>query len=253
MRAFTFRDRKSTRTFALSGLGYGRRRAGIVVSAALIAVSLSGCLNYSFEEKSYHFGTTIEERYPIEVTQGMARLDIAVTGRESRLTGDDEIRVTDFVRGYREQGNGPFVVARPVGGGRDIASAGKVARIQRVLYRAGLQGSAVNYRVYQPRKGEPGSSVILTYSRYEATSPECGDWSTNSAYSYNNRQFGNFGCATQSNLAAMVANPRDLVAPRAMDPADAARRDIVIDAYRQGDTTSSDRTAEESGNVSAQE
>lgn len=253
MRLFTFRDRKAIRARTLSIVHRSRRHAGMVATASFIAVSLSGCLGYSLEEQSYHVGTTIDERYPIKVEQGVARLDIGVSGHDSRLSGHDEVRVAEFVREYRAQGSGPFVVARPVGGGRDIPSAGKVARIQKVLHRAGLPGDAVNYRIYKPRKGEPGSSVILTYSRFQATSPECGDWSTNSAIAYNNRQFGNFGCATQKNLAAMVANPRDLVTPRTMDPADAARRDIVIEAYRKGDSTSSERAAQESGNVSAQE
>jgi pilus assembly protein CpaD len=59
----------------------------------------------------------------------------------------------------------------------------------------------------------------------------------------------NFGCATQHNLAAMVADPRDLVAPRRVDAADAQRRMTVLDKYRKGQTTPAEKTAAQSGTV----
>ena len=42
------------------------------------------------------------------------------------------------------------------------------------------------------------------------------------------------GCATQHNLAASVANPEDLVQPRAEQPSYAARRRTVMEKYRAG-------------------
>ena len=46
-----------------------------------------------------------------------------------------------------------------------------------------------------------------------------------------NRNYYNFGCATQQNLAAMVANPLDLLYPRGMTPPDATRRVGVVGNY----------------------
>ena len=48
------------------------------------------------------------------------------------------------------------------------------------------------------------------------------------------KPYWNLGCATQANLAAAVANPEDLVQPRAETPPLAARRQKVIDQYRKG-------------------
>lgn len=50
----------------------------------------------------------------------------------------------------------------------------------------------------------------------------------------------------------MVANPRDLVEPRAMTPADASRRGVVIDAWRKGEKTQSERSTDDTGQVSEQ-
>lgn len=57
---------------------------------------------------------------------------------------------------------------------------------------------------------DPGTTrVIIT--RSSAYVPGCPDWTTISTMNYNNGGSSNFGCATNSNLAAMVADPEDLV------------------------------------------
>ena len=56
----------------------------------------------------------------------------------------------------------------------------------------------------------PGyARVVLT--RSTASVPGCPDWSAKSDMNYNNATSPNHGCATNSNLAAMVANPQDLL------------------------------------------
>ena len=64
--------------------------------------------------------------------------------------------------------------------------------------------------------------------------PNAAHWPTNLADDPRNLPYPNFGCAQQRNLAAQVANPADLLGPRTMEPADAERRDVVLDKYRQG-------------------
>jgi pilus assembly protein CpaD len=56
----------------------------------------------------------------------------------------------------------------------------------------------------------PGMVRVIV-SRTRAEVPNCPNWSTPSQPNYNNRMLSNFGCAVNSNLAAMVANPEDLV------------------------------------------
>jgi pilus assembly protein CpaD len=48
----------------------------------------------------------------------------------------------------------------------------------------------------------------------------------------------------------MVANPRDLIAPRDMEGGDATRRATVLDNYEQGKPTAAQKTADQSGAVS---
>jgi pilus assembly protein CpaD len=54
-------------------------------------------------------------------------------------------------------------------------------------------------------------TVRITLTRASATVPGCPDWSSNSETNLNNATHPNFGCATNGNLAMMVANPDDLL------------------------------------------
>ena len=92
---------------------------------------------------------------------------------------------------------------------------------------------------------------MLTFSRFDATAPTCEPlWSQDLAHSPDNQPWNSFGCAQQANLAAMVSDPADLLGPRAEDPRDAARRARVLEAYRQGQQTHAERSADERVQVS---
>ena len=65
-------------------------------------------------------------------------------------------------------------------------------------------------------------TVRVVVSRTKATVPGCPDWSANSDVNLDNATSSNYGCATNSNLAAMVANPEHLI------KGDAARGDTVV-------------------------
>ncbi len=57
---------------------------------------------------------------------------------------------------------------------------------------------------------QPGQArVVIT--RSTASVPGCPDWSAQSDANYMNATSPGFGCANNSNLAAMVANPEDLL------------------------------------------
>lgn len=57
---------------------------------------------------------------------------------------------------------------------------------------------------------QPGQArVVIT--RSTASVPGCPDWSAKSDMNYGNAMSPGYGCAVNSNLAAMVANPEDLL------------------------------------------
>jgi pilus assembly protein CpaD len=56
----------------------------------------------------------------------------------------------------------------------------------------------------------PGSTRIVV-ARRRAVVPACPNWSQPSQPDWDNKATSNFGCSVNSNLAAMVADPEDLV------------------------------------------
>ena len=82
----------------------------------------------------------------------------------------------------------------------------------------------------------PGT-VRVVVSRTNASVPECPDWSRGST-DFSSGQMSNYGCATSVNLAAMVANPEDLI--KGQDPiggTDARTANKAIKLYRDRDLT----------------
>ena len=57
---------------------------------------------------------------------------------------------------------------------------------------------------------QPGT-VRVVVTRSDAMVPGCPDWEGRGSFNYNNGTNNGFGCAVNGNLAAMVANPEDLI------------------------------------------
>lgn len=87
-----------------------------------------------------------------------------------------------------------------------------------------------------PAPVTPGT-VRVVVSRMTAGVPGCPDHSRDSSVDYNQNTSSNFGCASAVNLAAMVANPQDLIRGSAGTGNDAATSFRAIDLYRKATPT----------------
>jgi pilus assembly protein CpaD len=116
------------------------------------------------------------------------------------------------------------------------------------LVRQGVPARSIRVAGY-PADTASAQPIIVGYQAFVAQGPTCGSFG-NMARSAGNTPYDNFGCAMAANIAAQVANPQDLLSPRDMTPADAARRGVVIGKYRNGDPTSTAADKQASGQVS---
>jgi pilus assembly protein CpaD len=82
--------------------------------------------------------------------------------------------------------------------------------------------------------GDPAPGTVrVIISRMRAGVPGCANWDRGSQPEYSSATMSNYGCATNKNLAAMVANPEDLVRGReGVGSGDAAVSVKAIDTYR---------------------
>jgi pilus assembly protein CpaD len=83
----------------------------------------------------------------------------------------------------------------------------------------------------------PGTARVIV-SRMRASVPYCPNWSVPAQPSSDNRAMSTFGCAVNSNLAAMVANPQDLVYGReGTGVGDSLTASKAINSYRKAEPT----------------
>ena len=83
----------------------------------------------------------------------------------------------------------------------------------------------------------PGSARVIV-SRMRASVPNCPNWSVPAQPNDQNRTMSTFGCAVNSNLAAMVANPQDLVHGReGTGLGDSLTSSKAIGVYRKAEPT----------------
>jgi pilus assembly protein CpaD len=98
----------------------------------------------------------------------------------------------------------------------------------------------------------PGSDSIqgvrVVVSRSSATVPGCPDWSRRSQPEYKASGMSNYGCAMNSNLATMIADPMDLVQGREAAPGgDATYTSKAIKTYRSLEPTGSGNAVDKEG------
>jgi pilus assembly protein CpaD len=91
------------------------------------------------------------------------------------------------------------------------AARGQVAAIAGQYGMAVSEGAPVTTGIVQP------ATVRVVVSRRRAEVPYCPNWSLPAQPNYDNRNMSNFGCGVNSNIAAMVANPEDLLRGREGD------------------------------------
>ena len=83
----------------------------------------------------------------------------------------------------------------------------------------------------------PGTVRVIV-SRTRASVPNCPNWSVPSSPNAQNRTMSNFGCGVNSNIAAMVADPQDLVHGReGTGVGDAITSSKAVGAYRRAEPT----------------
>ena len=185
-------------------------------------------------------------RHPIAVQEANRSIVVFVGHARGGLSAPQRDDVAGLARSWVAEGTGSIVVDVPVNTPNARAAESAYHAARAVLEAGGVPGNAIKLHRYTPDDPRMLATVRLTYSRMTAVAGPCGVWpedigsSANNYGYFENKPYYNFGCAYQRNMAAMVANPSDLVQPRAETPAYTARRSAGFEKYRKGSTTSTD-------------
>jgi pilus assembly protein CpaD len=212
-------------------------------AAALCSILVAGSCSVTND------GSMISEdglaNHPIAVEPSFHELKVQFSGGADGISADDTVKFDAFLDDFRTHGNGSLGISVPNG----ASSRAAITFFGERAAATGISRNKILVSTHDVANGD--MRVDINYIAYTARTEACGDWSENLAFSGDNLTPKNFGCSVQHNIAAMVADPRDLLEPRRFDPADANRAGTVVGNYELGKPTGAEKTKDQSGAVSA--
>lgn len=217
-------------------------RLPMALAVALVAAtSLAGCAKHN--ERHFVVGSvpeTYKTRHPIILDEREQTLDIPVASGSVDLPLPARSAIKGFVSRFKNSASGMITIMLPSQSGNAKAAERIAHHVHDEVVQSGVPSSRIAMITYYA--GEHGSAapIRLSYNAVQASVKRCGEWAEDMTKTGENRNYGNFGCATQSNLAAIIANPADLLGPRGTTPIDAARRGNVFETYRNESPTLED-------------
>jgi len=217
-----------------------------------LALVLSGC--YVQKNTAGDIPYDFRKRHPITLKEGEKTVEIFIGTNRGGLNEGQGADVLSFARLWKRESTGGIVIDVPAGTSNEVAANGAVREIRSILAATGVPPHAVSIRPYQSAPDKL-ATIRLNFSKIVANAGPCGLWpgdlgpTAEPAYQ-DNRPYWNLGCASQRNLAAMVANPADLVQPRGEDPISTQRRSVVLEKYRKGEPTGTQFRNEDRGKLS---
>ena len=224
-------------------LNVARRRATTIgVRGALLAglaASLAGCNTTVASDTTGGIPLDYRSRHPIALKEGKKSVALFVGSGRGGLSPMQSAEVLAFAQNWKRDATGGITIDRPVGGSNERAATDTLKETLSILMQAGVPQNGIGVRPYSA--GQRLGTLRLSYPLTVAEAGPCGLWPddlgpSNDTKHFENKQYYNFGCAQQRNLASMVANPADLAQPRAESPAYNGKRTFGIDKWRKGES-----------------
>jgi pilus assembly protein CpaD len=208
-----------------------------------LSIALGACTSTSGEVVTASVPDDYRQRHPIAIHEADRSVVIFVGQARGGLTATQRADVMGLAQTWLREGTGAINVDVPIETPNARAAADSLREIRSLLASAGVPPRGIVVHRYHPDDPRTFAAIRLGYPRVAAVAGPCGLWPEDLGPSimntgYNeNKQYYNFGCATQRNLAAMIDNPSDLVQPRPETAAYTARRTVAFERYRKGEPT----------------
>jgi pilus assembly protein CpaD len=182
-------------------------------------------------------------RHPIAIEEANRSIVIFVGHARGGLSASQRSDVMGLAQIWLHEATGAIVADLPVDTPNARAAADAMREVQSLMVSAGVPPRGVVIHRYHPEDPRQLATIRLSYPKIQATVGPCGLWPEdlgpsikNKGY-FENREYYNYGCSYQHNIAVMADNPADLVQPRSETPAYTTRRAEAFEKYRKGATT----------------
>ncbi len=212
-------------------------RLPLLASLAFAAAVLPACVSRKADVTG-SVPTDVRDRHPIVLSEAPRSIEI-YPGAE-RLDARQSDDIAAFAAEYRTHGRSRMVAEVPSQDGVRASGHRGVMAVRDSLARHGVGPSMVQVRSYPAPDYTVAAPIRLSFAKLQARVPhECGNWpedlgASNGTFSATNRPYYNLGCAYQTNIAAQVADPVDLVRGRSEGRIDTVRRMVAIEKLRAG-------------------
>jgi pilus assembly protein CpaD len=217
-----------------------------IALAGLPLLAIAGCM-----QSPEQIGWSNRMHTQIVAQETTAELKIGAVVSGEKLGPRERDAIKGFALAYQQEGHGSVIISRPSNGPDDISAMRAAADARAVMLAEGIDQGMIAEGAYDGT-GARSAPLIISYRTFDAVVPNCPDishWDFTDTYS--NSSLPSLGCAVAVNLAAMIANPSDLVGNQPMDPSDTERRSIMFSKYRAGEQTSAERNGDASGAISS--
>ena len=214
----------------------GKQSSTGMVSLAIIASTmlfLPGCA-YLNGGNHVIVGSVPDDyrtNHPISISEQEQHLDVPVGTSDKNLSLAQRSVIQGFIAQYASNGSGPIQIALPSGSSNSAAAARVRSDVVNAIRKAGVTESQLITVGYSAASGS-GNPIRISYRAISASTDECGKWPEDIANTAENKNYHDFGCSYQNNLAAQLANPADLLGPRNVGEIDATKRLKVIKDYQ---------------------
>ena len=191
-----------------------------------LASAVAGCATTAPRSAADVPSRGVEEVNVPVVTRADYAIDLAAPG--GSLLPSEAARLDGWFRGMDlSYGDSVYIDAPYSGMARD-----DVARV------AGNYGLLVSSGAPVTAGAVAPGNVRVVVSRTRASVPNCPNWSVPAQPNHGNETMSGFGCSVNGALAAMVANPEDLVHGReGTGVGDTRAASKAIDYYRKAEPT----------------
>lgn len=214
-----------------------RTLSALAVAAA--ALALSACAGGSAGVTPL---TPISQYY-MQVEPGLDRIALAV--HDAGMSANQTAAIDALVQRYWATGVGGVLIQAP--GGGDAAATDMAWSVKAALTARGVPEERIRVEGYSAP--DPRAPVLVGFDIVQAVIPNCAAVNGQGRPRYTNAPSPGLGCAVTANMAAQIDDPRDIVRPRAMTPADSGRAAVVFQNYRAGQPTSAPQDELVSGRI----
>src|SRR6266852_3422596 len=215
------------------------RMAGALVGLAVVL----GACTHTDDVLTASVPDDFHQRHPIAIQEADRSVVIFVGHARGGLSASQRADVMGLAQAWLHEGTGAINADVPVDTANARVAADSFREVRALLAASGVPPRGIVVRHYRPEDPRQMATIRLNYPKISAVAGPCGLWPEdlgpsikNKSY-FENKDYYNFGCAYQRNMAAMVDNPSDLVQPRSETPAYTTRRTEAFEKYRKGSTT----------------